>query len=51
MGERGKQTRALILFLFPAVVQVYVIIIKNMPGIFSGNIFINCCSGNSLNSE
>lgn len=51
MGEGGKQTRALIVFLFPSIAWVYVITIKNMPGIFSGNIFINYCSGNSLNSE
>lgn len=50
-GEEGKQTRALTVFLFPPGVWVYVIIVKNMPGIFSDNIFINCCSGNSLNSE
>lgn len=39
------------MFLFPSIVWVYIIIIKNMPAVFSGNIFINYCLGNSFNSE
>lgn len=40
------------MFLFPSIVWCYIIIIiiNNMPAVFSGNIFINYCSGNSFNS-
>lgn len=48
-----EQTRAFTaLVSFPLTVWFsIIIIIHNMPAVFSGNIFINYCSGNLLNSE